>query len=601
MPATPTPPTTTATDTTDQSQYVDTQNSSINIDDVYNNIIQIIDLHRSCVSVVNNEGLINQLITALNTATQSSNSPVDPNQYFSQVIVSPTVQESRCHAFYRLIGLPVLSPTENILYSPGFDASNSYKNPILNQHYQVVNSIMTGSPALFALMDARELNVNAFYSIFAQSNIAIGLANINASVLGLSSVGGGKTRKFSDCVVALTGPFDTNPSHQSYSVLNWNSIQSAQLTSYTDANGNPPNQLFSGAPPPFFTRAHYLAPFMVDPRIDLTVQPPQARVCAPYIVDSSKSVYAGDTSTGIVLTRPFIEYVCNARFNTQTNPSAVPERYQDLTSYIATTPSVNDQQLINSISQGVATTVEDQIFQKNFNIMRAMINTLYNAISDIQTVEANYHWLPIPDPVKGLEGVIGTQSIVIQTLADGTVQLDPLATTRERNIMTLTARIALTAPNVQEPTPDIGGFAFSSVQPLPDSSVSVGFGDLSQTSLNNQTKQRQTATDKAAAALREIEIVMGEFTGLGLCDIIAIYTALWTVDGATLVNMLDDQAFARMAANPDLLAPEVQARVSAGARNISAQEVAQTFLAQVQLMFQTMDRLYIDRLLFNIQ
>ena len=605
-------PAPTLTDTLSQSQYIDTQDALVDIDTLYNNLMSTIDQYRSHVSVINNTVPINQMITALNAATQSSTSTVDPNQYTSQIIVDPEPQESRCHAFYRLVGLPVISPSGDSLYSPGFDASNSFDNNILNQHYQVIKDIISNKPALFDLMDARELNINAFYSIFAQSNPASNTANINASVLALSSVGGGSTRAFSDPIVNSPDPFDTVVANQSYSVINSNTIDSALLTEYTDINGLTATQLFSGSAPnfvnpsntavipqsPLIKRAHILKPFMVDPRVDITVQPPQSRVCAPFITDSSKSVYAGDSSTGIVLMRPFIEYVCRYRFSQAADPGTIPSVFQAITSYIQSTPSLADQGLIDTITKGVATTLEDQVFQKNFNIMRSMIDRLSDAIQQIQTTEGNYHWLPIPDPVQGLEGAVGTQSIFLQTV--GTItQLDPLATTLDRDIVTLTARTFLLNPNIAPAAPDLGGFALPSVQPLPDSSTTVGFGSLSQSSLGNLTKQRTKSTNTAAEALRDIEIIMGEFTGLGLCDIISVYTSLYTIDPKVLVNMLDDQAFARMASDPSLQAPAVQSRMSAGARTMPAPAVLAAFEAQILLMFQIMDRLYADRTQFN--
>ena len=599
-----------ATDTLSQAQYVDTQDASVDIEELYTNIVSIIDQYRSHVSVINNKTPINQLITALNTATQNPNATVDPNKFASQIKPDPKPQESRCHAFYRLVGLPVFSPTSGQLYSPGFDASNSFNNTVLNQHYQVIKDISTSKPALFDLMDARENNINGFYSIFAQSNPASNTANINASVLALSSVGGGQVRAFSDPIVNSTDPFDTVVADQSYTVVNGNTIYSAFLTAYTDVNGNTASQLFSGSSPnfknpnntavipqsPLIRRAHVLKPFMVDPRVDLTVQPPQSRVCAPFITDSSKSVYAGNSSTGIVLIRPFIEYVCTQRFSQPADPGTIPDALQAMQQYVAGTPSITDQTLIDNISKGVATTIEAQVFQKYFNVMRAMIDTLSDAIATIQNCESNYHWLPIPDPVQGLEGAIGTQGIQLQTVG-GKAQIDPLATTMEQNILTLTAKIAFQNPNVTPATPDIGGFAFASVQPLPDPNVTTGFGSGTQKSLDDHIKKRTKATNDAAKALRDIEIIMGEFTGIGLCDIIAIYASLWTIDPSILVSMLDDQAFARMASNPALVAPAVQGRKDGGATPATA--VITAFEAQIRLMFQVMDRLYKDRTQFN--
>ena len=55
---------------------------------------------------------------------------------------------------------------------------------------------------------------------------------------------------------------------------------------------------------------------------------------------------------------------------------------------------------------------------------------------------------------------------------------------------------------------------------------------------------------------------MGEFSGLGLIDIVAILTALWTIDQKYLVNMLDEYTFNRMYKNVELRNPVVEARKS---------------------------------------
>ena len=81
-----------------------------------------------------------------------------------------------------------------------------------------------------------------------------------------------------------------------------------------------------------------------------------------------------------------------------------------------------------------------------------------------------------------------------------------------------------------------------------------------QETLDDMTNKRTSQTDAANDALRKIEIIMGEFSGFGLCDIIATYLALWTIDQQTLVNMLDDGAFNRLYQDTTLQSAAVQAR-----------------------------------------
>jgi hypothetical protein len=203
-----------------------------------------------------------------------------------------------------------------------------------------------------------------------------------------------------------------------------------------------------------------------------------------------------------------------------------------------------------------------------------------------------------------LEATIGTQDIILQSvLVNGvaTAQMDPLSTPTDRDILTKVAKIQLSNINTQNTQPDLGGFAFATVQPLPDSGVSVGLGNREQKTLDQMVAARTESTNNAASALRTVEIIMGEYTGLGLCDIIAIFTALWTVDIGVLINMLDDEAFARLYAIVSLRSPEVEARHSNNNRTLSAQTVLQMFENQVKLMYNVMDKLLTDRIVYNIK
>jgi hypothetical protein len=90
-----------STFTTDQNVF------NVDIDELYNNFIGPIDRIRNRFT------------------------PDSPN---AQQFSSLTYQESRCSAFYRMIGFPIVVPTSDLsssqgFYSPGFDPSlNTDKN-----------------------------------------------------------------------------------------------------------------------------------------------------------------------------------------------------------------------------------------------------------------------------------------------------------------------------------------------------------------------------------------------------------------------------------------------------------------------------------------
>ena len=56
---------------------------------------------------------------------------------------------------------------------------------------------------------------------------------------------------------------------------------------------------------------------------------------------------------------------------------------------------------------------------------------------------------------------------------------------------------------------------------------------------------RSQLLDEAGQALQTIEMIMGEFSGLGLCDIIAIMGSLYVMDISYVLGLLDKDAYTR--------------------------------------------------------
>ena len=597
--------------TSAQINFTNAQTFNININKFYNEIISSIDQVRSHVSVSKSAQALAAMIQALSNTSATAS---DPYAFIKQIITEPNnPQETRCHAFYRLIGLPVIAPN-GLLYSPGYDINtNTLQTPtVLQQHLNVINSISKKN--LFPLMDAREDYVNSILGIFSLSNQASALPNINASVLALSSVTDGNVRRFSASVSQSPDPFDTNVFNQSYAIGNqngqiFNSQRTAQLTDYLGPDGLKSTTALNPVKPlqqsPLFNRAHILKPFIVDPRVDLTVNPPNGIVCAPFAQDKSKTLYAQD----IYLTRPYIETICNFRCNkflNQTNQTAgqgaQSQRYMDLQNYIKNTTNIRSQDLLAKIAQDPTQTVEDQILLKYINIMNSMVNILSDSIKIVQAAEApviGHQWIPIPN-TKGPEFGMTTPDVYLIAGMNGAM-LDPIILQnyqQDQDIVTLTAQIQLQNVNTQIQTPDLGNFAFQGIQSIPDDKATASFGSRLQENLDILTNNRTAVCSQAANALQQIEVIMGEFSGLGLCDILAIFTALWTVDEKVLVYMLDDLAFARLYADPNLRDSVVENRYNSqtnnGSHELDGNAVLQAFESQIRNMYILMDKLYND-------
>jgi hypothetical protein len=591
--------------TTAQVNFTNSQTFDIDIEQFYNDIITSIDQIRSHISIAKSAQVIQSMIQAL-----ANNSTTDPYLFIKKMVVDPkNPQETRCHAFYRLLGLPAVSP-DGSLYSPGFDKSqNTLSNPnILQQHLNVINGI--NKAGLFATMDARETYINSILSIFSLSNEASGVPNINASVLALSSISGGNVRKFSSSVSKSSDPFDVNIFDQSYTIGNqngqvFNSVNTALLTNYLGPDGIIPLTLLNKILPLqqslLSTRAHLIKPFMVDPRSDFTINPPNGFVCAPFATDKSKTLYAQD----IYLTRPYIETICRQRCNNFLNQNnqtsgqgAQSPRYQDLLDFIQNTSNVRNQDLLNSLAATPTQTVSDQVLLKYVNIMNSMVNKLSEAIKIVQNAEIEHQYIPLCDS-RGPEFGSTTPDIYLIPGSNGAT-LDPIilqSYQRDQDIITYTAQIQLQNVNAQVQQPDLGNFAFQGAGSIPDDKSSEAFGNRLQDTLDTLIGERTDVCNKAGDALRTIEIIMGEFSGLGLCDILALFTALWTVDEQTLIYLLDDQAFERLYMDPTLRDSVVQSRYSAnqeGEEEIDGKTALTNLETQIRTMYALMDKLYSD-------
>ncbi len=526
---------------------VDEQNFDVDIDKVYQNFIVEIDKIRSHFSVQNNT-------IDLKSA----------NSLGSNINVDREAQESRCHAFYRLMGLPVVSSDGKTLYCPGYDKPNNANNVLNNGKLQTAQNI---SKELFKLMDVRENVPRDFLAIFAQQGI-------DASALALSSV---QTRPFVSSL-EKEGPFDIQSKNQSHT------LSGGLGTLIKDSSGNPPTKLSS-------SRLHVLKPFMVDPRIDLSVTPNRYRLCVPFLKDKNET----KLTDNVFLKRPFIEKVCRERFSISAKSLVIGDHTNAVIENIKNDKSIKDQQLIKAIFETKLVTSEKIQFANYINIIRSMLKKLSDSVDNVLPViacsptlfnQAKYNWIPIPN-VRGPEYGCITRDVIQQGK-------DPFNTDADKELIYFLYRQEVITINNKlraKSKSDLGGFAFDDNEITPDANSSDAWGNKTLVAIDELKTKRKSITDQANSSLREIEIIMGEFSGLGLCDILAISAALWIVDKETLINMLDQTAIDRMLTLPDLSASEVQA---ASASHLEPTAVLTKFESKVKEIFQLMDAIYKD-------
>jgi len=171
---------------------------------------------------------------------------------------------------------------------------------------------------------------------------------------------------------------------------------------------------------------------------------------------------------------------------------------------------------------------------------------LFDAQQTIQSIENDYYWTPIPNK-KGPEYGSSFGKININQAAKN------LRTPNDQEIVdfTLISQSKKVSSDIKEITQktDVGQFIFadpSEKNAIKKTESTDGFGNIVEKNLKELENKRNSGLNFGSKALRNIEIIMGEFSGLGLCDIIAIIASLYTVEKKYLVGLLDDDAFERM-------------------------------------------------------
>lgn len=499
-----------------QLNYQDTQNFDIDIDSIYSDFIKEIDTNRSIV----------------NTSTQSSQSflKVLKKETISSlsklVKVEDTPQESRCHAFFRLIGFPVVSKDFRF-YNPGFDIiKDSTRKVTLDIKIDIANNPIDG----FANLSFRRENyINNILQTFSQNK------SITATVLALSS--STQVRNFSSSV-KNSDPFDTKPENQSYTasfngqIGNFNSIQ---LDQYMDEFGNLPNKQQLNQ-----TRFHFIKPFIVDPRIDFTVSPSSRKVAVPFALNKNNLLISENT----FVKRPLIEKVIRDRFSVDNRNENLGTADLAIKSYILKIPAVQDNELIKQMTSDVYQQGDQQKFIKYVNIITTMCEKLVDAQLIIQRVQSLYYWLPITSSI-GPEGGSDIKSLIISDKLPNNYITNFDKSLIDKTLKQLSSQFN-SQTNSNNGIPDAGGFAFDAFTNTFDNETSNSLGDIINNTVNTATRNRKQYMTEANKALKTIEIIMGEFSGLGLCDIVAVMGALYIMPRESLLGFLDPDSFSRM-------------------------------------------------------
>lgn len=507
-----------ADDIPNQTNYQDDQNFDIDINKIYTDFIQEIDASRSFASLnAQDQKIFNAL---------AEGGSGDITTVAGLIKMEKTVQESRCHTFFRLIGFPVVSNDKKI-YNPGFDIISGVKKLKLTDKISIASDPIDG----FNALSIKREN-------YSQTNLEIfsSIQSIDASVLALSSGGTQKLRKFVAPLEQDSDPFDVDRENQSYSVDTKALVgeKEIDLKQFQDAGGTKATK-FSDV------RYHIIKPFIVDARIDFSVAPQSRLIAVPFIPDQSLA----KVSATEFVKRPLLEKIIRDRFSVSDPTDSAGSATNAVLDYVKTVPAIKDEELVKLVSnKDIYKQSEQSQFIQTVNIIKTMMQALVKAKDVINKTQGDYYWVPIPS-ASGPEGGSQVQGVFLPTEIDTS-----LVTDRDAAIVLSQAKNITNGQNSQagglSSSPDPGSFALSSYTSTFGPDTSSALGDNSAKNLETLSQKRQHVIQEANDALRTIEIIMGEFSGFGLCDIIAIMGALNIMPKNELLGFLDDNAITRM-------------------------------------------------------
>lgn len=501
---------------------------------------------------------------------RSHNAPI-VNGPLNQAGLPSTIfpQESRAHAFYRILGLPAITP-DGKFFNTGF-------NPLVNaEEERRRTDVYNGIPiAVKQLVQIREKLSRDNYGYFRSGGL-------DAAVFSVALAVPKGQRPLTVTVEAEADKLASldNPSQQMIPIPVRRSIIERR---YKQSDGSAITSFKDNV-------QHILAPFITDPVISSNIDPKSGSssvmVAVPFLEDT-------EYERNKYVKRPGIEFILRLRLRQQNLENQINSNFSNIDlSVFETEVSIDNQREIAAtlsdigvdevdINQTLGKTGRIEILTLD-NLVRTykgLISLYVKSIETIENVYQNIVWCPISrdgGPEKGTE--VSTEFIIPQRFLNNW-QL-------ERRIRQLEIKSSLASQQLEiGETADEKPLAFSDFTISEFQNVADTFKNQLQEAKNERT---QWETD-ASNALRTIEFISGEVSGLGLIDIIAIYAALWAVDITVLLDLIDDAAAKRLNDIPELKTAETIARAN---KQGSAAEAYNKLARQIQAILSYGDKLF---------
>ncbi len=447
--------------------------------------------------------------------------------------------ESRIHAFYRLLGLPIV--TGDKFYNPGYDP-----NPKTNLAKYSIVSAMNQETVI--AMNLREQQWKSFSQMFKTQGL-------ESTLFALVQL---RTKPFNMLDTIKTKSIDGRNEIIDELKVNLSSLTTDIDKAVVDFS----NRMGFG----LYSVRHLIKPFVVNPAIEFTVMPDSHKICVPFLPDLKSTRISANPN--IFLLRPGIEFILRARLK-DNNPDPLfltdiqkiinqekspnPSFSDDIDSNLLRSTiealvndnKINNEDVFNSFSTFTNTQVI--VSRQLIKTLKIVLYELHQAIEEIEKIKKKITFLPIPDPSGFDKG--------------GKLKESQPTTKLERDLVTLTIK-KLNAEREIEIEKGLGDFATSSF-------VSLEKVNTYSQQIEELTHLKNDLGNRGLKCLRTIEIITGEGSGLGLIDILSIYTALWTINIEYLLGLLDQDSIDRLYKfNPGLQTTAVIERKNGGGKSV---------------------------------
>lgn len=481
-----------------------------NINDINQSVQELYNIYIAPIDAIRSKSLPNLSDPKSNEIETNPNAPM----------------ESKVHAFYRMLGFPVVT-SSNKFYNPGFDPISVNADSV--KHREEIDKEYYNNKIYNFIYDREKRLIN-LYNLFKKTDLSI-----ENTVFCLC------TKYFSSFNVLeqTMEPLSAYPQVKKVQdridyfdkfVFYNDSELYDQITSFANKYSEIPHQLH---------------PFIVDPRICKNVAPDTNLICVPFLPNKSFTALKKNT----FLKRPGLELIIRMRLEDSSFNSSFIKNISNIVKKSIDNLASNSNFINNNLLSNLVIfsenlkfpkDIEDQLLNvsdvqfrisiKLMKLLKVCIEQLQKSSNALDLIENKINWAPVVGGNGPIDAMVtGSKNVNLNNsylLIDNKI--------KELELKKLNAEVSIQDFN------SLGEFASPFGSNVFSEDINLYNNNIEELKSFSKTEEMFGFEN-----LKNIEMLVGTTSGLGLIDVIAIYLALWTVDIKVLLAMLDRDSFER--------------------------------------------------------